>query len=114
MRNVFPIRPEEPSATVPAHAMPVCSVLTPELGKALEAVNGLSRTLRGAGIQVEAEVVLDTTIFIAADSSDRLHELFRHEWRSPSWTSAGDKNRNMVNLRGVRVVWFTPARGKGK
>ncbi|MNR28043.1 hypothetical protein D3C85_1453470 [compost metagenome] len=94
--------------------MPLCSVLTPELAKALEAVNGLSRVLRGAGIQVEHEVVLDSTIFIAADSSDRLAELFRGEWRSPSWTTAGDKNRNMVTLRGVRVVWFTPARGQGK
>ncbi|MCY1295207.1 hypothetical protein D9M68_419090 [compost metagenome] len=114
MRNVFPIRPEEPIAAVPAHAMPVCSVLTPELGKVLEAVNGLSRVLRGAGIQIDAEVVLDSTIFITADSSDRLAALFRSEWRSPSWTSYGDQNRNMVTLRGVRVVWFTPARGQGK
>ncbi|OWJ91085.1 hypothetical protein B6S59_25265 [Pseudomonas sp. A46] len=112
--NVVPIRPEEPIAVAPTHAMPLCSVLTPELAKALEAVNGLSRVLRGAGIQVEHEVVLDSTIFISADSSDRLAELFRGEWRSPSWTTAGLRNRNMVTLRGVRVVWFTPARGQGK
>ncbi|MOA54128.1 hypothetical protein D3C78_1776950 [compost metagenome] len=67
--------------------------------------------LRGAGIQIEAEVVFDTTIFIAADSSDRFAELYRREWRSPSLTVDGDKNRNMVTLRGVRVVWFTPAKG---
>ncbi|WP_182852449.1 hypothetical protein [Metapseudomonas otitidis] len=98
------------SSATSAAVRPVCNVLTADLAKSLQALNSLSRCLRAAGIQVEAEVVLDTTLLIAATSSSRFAELFQKEWHSALKTSKGRQNLNSVVLRGVRVVWLTPAR----
>lgn len=103
-------QPKPAAASAPAAATPpTCSVLTPELAKNLQAFNNMSRDLRAAGIQTEAEVVLDLTLFITADSSDRFAELYRKEWYSPRKTLKGGRHLNSVSLRGVKVAWFTPA-----
>ena len=103
-------QPKPAAAPVPAAATPpTCSVLTPELAKNLQAFNSMSRELRAAGIQVDTEVVLDLTLFITAESSDRFAELYRKEWHSPRKAPKGGYFINSVKLRGVKVAWLTPA-----
>lgn len=102
-------QPKPAAAPAPAAATPpTCNVLTPELAKNLQAFNSMSRELRAAGIQVGTEVILDLTLFITADSSDRFAELYRREWYSPRKVHKGSYFINSVTLRGVKVAWLTP------
>lgn len=110
--KVLPMTPEVAEALdrQRRHSMPVCSVLTPELAGCLEAVNGMSRRLRAAGVRVEATVVLDRTIFIRAEDSDALAQAFRSEWRGVSWSTKGLATINSVRLGGCRISWLTPVK----
>ncbi|MBB4819270.1 hypothetical protein HNP29_002660 [Pseudomonas alcaligenes] len=101
-----PAAASEPVAATP----PTCSVLTPELALTLQVFNSMRRELRAAGIQVGTEVVLDLTLFITAESSDRFAELYQKEWHSPRKVPKDGYFINSVKLRGVKVAWLTPAR----
>ncbi|MDH4869844.1 hypothetical protein E8E91_03315 [Pseudomonas sp. BN515] len=108
--------PQESPAPAPApapaahHALPVCTVLTPELAQKLAAVNAVSRSLREAGVQIAATVVLDLTILIEAESSDRLAAVFSKRWQGAHWTTCGMYTRNVVSIEGVRIAWLTPVK----
>ncbi|CAD5107205.1 hypothetical protein [Zestomonas carbonaria] len=108
--NVIPLSAQVAADLARQHALPMCTVLTPELGSRLQAVNAMTRTLRAAGIRIEHVVVLDSTVFIAPESSDLLASLFRGKWRGASWTTVGKHTKNMVTLDGVRVAWMTPVK----
>lgn len=96
------------------HSLPVCTVLTPKLALRLQALNELTRRLRAAGVRVEAASPLDATIFIAADHSQRLAEVFSSEWRGVAWSTKGSKTINSVHIAGCRVCWLTPAKEPGQ
>lgn len=87
-----------------------CKILTPELAQKLSAINSVYRSLRNAGVRIEAMVVQDVTLFIEAGSADLLAVVFREQWQGVCWSTLGRKTRNMVTIDGVRVVWFTPVR----
>ncbi|EPO7789637.1 hypothetical protein ACPTIT_16575 [Pseudomonas aeruginosa] len=93
------------------HALPMCTVLTPELADKLRALNDMTRRLRAAGVRIEAASPLDGKIFIKAEDSDQLAASFKHEWRSPSWSTKGVHTINSVRLGGCYVCWLTPAKG---
>lgn len=100
-----------PDAVAPVErTLPACNTLTPELAQKLAAINSVSRSLRKAGVRVEATVVLDVTIFIAAETADFLAVVFRQQWQGACWRTSGSQTRNMVTIQGVRVVWFTPVK----
>ncbi|TBV10350.1 hypothetical protein DNK08_07050 [Stutzerimonas kirkiae] len=92
------------------HALPVCTVLTPELAQRLQAVNTLTRRLRSANVRIEAASPLDLTLFIAAEDAQHLAEAFRGEWRGVSWSTRGMQTLNSVRLGGCRVCWLTPVK----
>ncbi|HBO4355066.1 TPA: hypothetical protein L4U31_002823 [Pseudomonas aeruginosa] len=100
--------------SIPRHALPVCSVLTPELAESLKVVNAVSRSLRAAGVLIDSTVVLDRTIFIKPETAGRLASAFSDQWRGASWTTRGQFNKNMVTIDGVRVAWLTPAKEQGQ
>ncbi|HCF6892674.1 TPA: hypothetical protein NII59_006715, partial [Pseudomonas aeruginosa] len=51
--NVVPITGRLPEEQPKATHLPLCTVLTPELARCLEAVNSATRALRQAGIPIE-------------------------------------------------------------
>lgn len=120
MATTNPVAPGPHLHLVPAASATVertssaCKILTPELAQKLSAINSVSRSLRSAGVRIEAIVVLDVTLFIAADSADLLAVVFRKQWQGACWSTLGSKTRNMVTIDGVRVVWFTPVKEQDK
>lgn len=62
--NVVPITGRLPEEQPKATHLPLCTVLTPELARCLEAVNSATRALRQAGIPIEQTSVLDRRLFI--------------------------------------------------
>ncbi|HEJ2039530.1 TPA: hypothetical protein SLV86_001284 [Pseudomonas aeruginosa] len=93
------------------HALPICTVLTPELADKLRALNDMTRRLRAAGVRIEAASPLDGKIFINTEDSDQLAASFKHEWRGVSWSTKGVHTINSVRLGGCYVCWLTPAKG---
>lgn len=110
--KVLPMTPEVAEALdrQRRHAMPVCTVLTPELAGCLKSINDMSRRLRAAGVRVEATAVLDRTIFIRTEDSDVLAQVFSSEWRGVSWSTKGLTTINSVRLGDCRVCWLTPVK----
>ncbi|MDH0095888.1 hypothetical protein N7333_04795 [Pseudomonas sp. GD04158] len=110
--NVHPISTQAAiDLAMRGHAMPVCTVLTPELADKLRVINEMSRRLRAADVRVEVTSPLDCKIFIKAEDSDQLAASFSSEWRSPSWSTKGVHTINSVRLGGCYVCWLTPAKG---
>ena len=108
--NIIPLSAQIAADMARHHALPGCTVLTPQLAKGLQAVNDMTRRLRTAGVRIEAASPLDTTIFIKAEDAARLAEAFRSEWRGVSWSTKGLHTLNSVRLDGVRVCWLTPVK----
>lgn len=109
--NVIPLGAKIAAEISIQHALPICTVLTPELADKLRALNDMTRRLRAAGVRIEAASPLDAKIFIKAEDSDQLAASFKHEWRSPSWSTKGVHTINCVRLGGCQVCWLTPAKG---
>lgn len=109
--NVIPLNADIAADIARQHALPMCTVLTPELADKLRAINDMTRRLRAAGVRIEAASPLDAKIFINAEDSDQLAASFRGEWRSPSWSTKGVHTINSVRLGGCYVCWLTPAKG---
>lgn len=63
--NVVPITGRLPEEQPKATHLPLCTVLTPELARCLEAVNSATRALRQAGIPIEQTSVLDRRLLSA-------------------------------------------------
>lgn len=112
--SVTPIRAQMFPTMERHHALPACTVLTPQLAQALRDVNDMTRRLRTAGVRIEAASPLDTTIFIKAEDAARLAEAFRTEWRGVSWSTKGLYTHNSVRLGGVRISWLTPVKEQGQ
>ena len=81
--NVVPITGRLPEEQPKATHLPLCTVLTPELARCLEAVNSATRALRQAGIPIEQTSVLDRRLFIREEDSLRLHRRFRNAFARP-------------------------------
>ncbi|HBP0991519.1 TPA: hypothetical protein L5S40_002650 [Pseudomonas aeruginosa] len=92
------------------HALPMCTVLTPELADKLRAVNDMTRRLRAVGVRVEAASPLDATLFIKAEDAEHLAAAFRNEWRGVSWSTNGSRTLNNVRLGDCRICWLTPVK----
>ena len=108
--KVIPLSAQVAADLVRQHAMPVCTVLTPELAERLQSVNVMNRRLRTVGVRVEAASPLDATLFIVAEDAARLAEAFRAEWRGVSWSTTGTRTLNSVRLGGCRICWLTPVK----
>lgn len=108
--NVIPLSAEVAAEIARQHALPMCTVLTPELADKLRVINEMSRRLRAVGVRVEVTSPIDSKIFINAEDSDQLAASFRSEWRSPVWRTKGVHNINCVRLGGCQVCWLTPAK----
>ncbi|MGU0823083.1 hypothetical protein ACSEO6_24770 [Pseudomonas aeruginosa] len=109
--NIIPLNAKVAAEISIQHALPMCTVLTPELADKLRALNDMTRRLRAVGVRIEAAAPLDAKIFINAEDSDQLAASFKHEWRSPSWSTKGVHTINSVRLGGCQVCWLTPAKG---
>ncbi|MDH0958978.1 hypothetical protein N5C54_14445 [Pseudomonas chengduensis] len=109
--NVIPLNADIAADIARQHALPMCTVLTPELADKLRALNDMTRRLRAEGVRIEAVSPLDGKIFINAKDSDQLAASFKHEWRSPVWSTKGVHTINCVRLGGCQVCWLTPAKG---
>ncbi len=109
--NVIPLSAKIAAEISIQHALPMCTVLTPDLADKLRALNDMTRRLRAVGVRIEAASPLDAKIFINAEDSDQLAASFSSEWRSPSWSTHGTKTINSVRLGGCYVCWLTPAKG---
>ena len=110
--NVIPLSAKIAAEISIQHALPMCTVLTPELADKLRALNDMTRRLRAAGVRIEAESPLDGKIFIKAEDSDQLAASFKHEWRGVSWSTKGVHTINSVRLGGCCICWLTPAKGQ--
>ncbi|HLD67411.1 MAG TPA: hypothetical protein VJA19_15335 [Pseudomonas sp.] len=108
--NVIPLSAQVAANLARLHAMPVCTVLTPQLAERLQSVNVMNRRLRAVGVRVEAASPLDATLFIVAEDAARLAEAFRAEWRGVSWSTKGTRTLNSVRLGGCRICWLTPVK----
>ncbi|MDP3816207.1 hypothetical protein [Pseudomonas sp.] len=108
--NVIPLSAQVAADLARQHAMPACTVLTPELANSLQLVNAMTRRLRDVGVRVEAASPLDVTLFIVAEDAGRLAEAFRAEWRGASWSTKGTRTLNSVRLGGCRICWLTPVK----
>lgn len=109
--NVIPLNADIAADIARQHALPMCTVLTPELADKLRALNDMTRRLRAEGVRIEAASPLDAKIFIKAEDAGQLAASFKHEWRSPSWSTKGVHTINSVRLGGCYVCWLTPAKG---
>lgn len=108
--QIIPFTPEVAADMARQHALPMCTVLTPELANKLKAINEVSRRLRSVGVRVEAASPLDVTLFIHTEDSDQLAASFRNEWRGVSWSTRGVHTLNSVRLGGCRICWLTPVK----
>lgn len=109
--NIIPFNAKIAAEISIQHALPMCTVLTPELADKLRALNDMTRRLRAAGVRVKSASPLDGKIFIYAEDSDQLAASFHSEWRSPVWSTKGVHTINSVRLGGCYVCWLTPAKG---
>ena len=106
--NVIPLSAIARAELSRQHALPMCTVLTPELADKLRVINEMSRRLRAVGVRVEVTSPLDSKIFINAEDSDQFAAAFSKEWRGASWSTKGDRTTNSVRLGGCLVCWYTP------
>ncbi|MFV9531267.1 hypothetical protein ACNUIM_32465 [Pseudomonas aeruginosa] len=104
--NVVPITGRIPEEQPKATHLPLCTVLTPELARCLEAVNSATRALRQAGIPIEQTSLLDRRLFICEEDSLRLHRRFRNAIRGIEMP-CGMVTVHVVSLLGVDVAWTT-------
>ncbi len=109
--NVIPLSAKVAAEISIQHALPMCTVLTPDLADKLRALNDMTRRLRAVGVRIEAASPLDGQIFVNAEDSDQLAASFKHEWRGVSWSTKGVHTINSVRLGGCYVCWLTPAKG---
>ena len=86
------------------------SILAEGFPVMLSAFNELVRELRGAGIEVREQLLLDNQVEIEAVSADLFVERFGDRFRGVRYSSAGRFTRNSVNVRGVDVVWLSSIR----
>lgn len=108
--NVIPLSAQGAADIARQHALPACTVLTPELASSLQLVNAMTRRLREVGVRVETTSPLDKTLFIAAEDAEHLAAAFRNEWRGASWSTKGTQTLNSVRLGGCRICWLTPVK----
>ena len=108
--NVIPLSAKIAAEISIQHALPMCTVLTPELSDKLRALNDMTRRLRAAGVRIEAASPLDAKIFINAEDSEQLAASFKHEWRGVSWSTKGVHTLNSVRLGGCCICWLTPVK----
>lgn len=108
--NIIPLNADIAADIARQHALPMCTVLTPELADKLRALNDMTRRLRAAGVRIEAASPLDAKIFINAEDSEQLAASFRTEWRGVSWSTKGVHTLNSVRLGGCCICWLTPVK----
>ncbi|MDE8660744.1 hypothetical protein PUL39_030330 [Pseudomonas aeruginosa] len=109
--NVVPITGRLPQEQPKATHLPLCTVLTPELARCLEAVNSATRALRQAGIPIEQTSLLDRRLFIREEDLLRLHRRFHNAIRGIRQTTRGMYvTIHVVSLLGVDVAWTTPVK----
>lgn len=85
-------------------------VLTPAFAEKLRTFNGLTRDMRAADVRIEALEFLDNKLFIHPDSSELLAARFGKELRGIRYRADGRYTRNVVTIRNVDVIWYTPIR----
>lgn len=108
--NIIPLNAKVAADISIQHALPMCTVLTPELSDKLRALNDMTRRLRAAGVRIEGASPLDAKIFINAEDSEQLAASFKHEWRGVRWSTHGTKTLNSVRLGGCCICWITPVK----
>jgi len=86
------------------------SILAEGFPGMLSAFNELVRELRGAGVEVREQLLLDNQVEIEAVSADLFVERFGDRFRGVRYSSAGRFTRNSVTVRGVDVVWLSSIR----
>ncbi|WP_262415532.1 hypothetical protein [Pseudomonas sp. MIS38] len=86
------------------------SILAEGFAVMLSAFNEVVRELRGAGIEVKQQVLLDNKVFIDEASADLFVEQFGDVLRGVRYSSAGQFTCNTVTVRGVDVAWLTLVR----
>lgn len=108
--KVIPLSAQAATGMARQHAMPLCTVLTPELATKLETINAMSRRLRAADVRIDSTSPLELQILINAEDSDQFAAAFSKEWRGASWSTKGDRTTNSVRLGGCLVCWYTPVK----
>ena len=108
--NIIPLSAQVAADIARWHALPACTVLTPELASSLQLVNAMTRRLRAVGVRVETTSPLDKTLFIATEDAQHLADAFRNEWRGVVWSTNGTRTLNSVRLGGCRICWLTPVK----
>ncbi|WP_405123540.1 hypothetical protein [Pseudomonas sp. M20] len=78
----------------------------------LSAFNELVRELRGAGIGIKEQVLLENKVVIDDDFADLFVVRFGDCLSGIRYSSAGQFTCSSVTVRGVDVVWMTLARGQ--
>ncbi len=78
----------------------------------LSAFNERVRELRGAGIGIKEQVLLENKVVIDEDCADLLVVRFGDCLSGIRYSSAGQFTCSSVTVRGVDVVWLTLARGQ--
>jgi hypothetical protein len=86
------------------------SILSEGFPVMLSAFNELVREMRGVGIEVRQQVLLDNKVFIDEASADLFVEHFGHFLRGIRYVPAGRFTCNSVMVRGVDVAWMTLVR----
>lgn len=86
------------------------SILAEGFPVMLSAFNALVREMRGAGIEVTQQVLLENRVLIDEASADLFVERFGHSLRGIRYSSAGQFTCNTVSVRGVDVAWLTSLR----
>lgn len=78
----------------------------------LSAFNELVRELRGAGIGIKEQVLLENKVVIDEGCADLFVVRFGDCLSGVRYSSAGQFTCSSVTVRGVDVVWLTLARGQ--
>lgn len=85
-------------------------VLTPAFAEQIKAFNGLTRDMRAAEIRIQALAFPDNKVFIHPDSVELLAKCFGKELRGLRYRADGRYTRNVVTIRDIDVIWYTPIR----
>lgn len=86
------------------------SILSESFPVMLSAFNELVREMRGAGIEVKQQVLLDNRVFIDEASADLFIGYFGDVLRGIRCAPSGRFTCNTVTVRGVDVAWMTLVR----
>lgn len=76
----------------------------------LSAFNELVREMRGAGVEVRQQLLLENKVVIDEASAESFVALFGDRLRGVRYSSAGQFTCNSVTVCGVDVVWLTSVR----